>query len=141
MAKTIKSNTTPGHKMQVRSWLVELVMMRANPGRLFPYYWRDQRYKWIYTNEIKAVSKFIKTYGEPLVVSVTIDNREITSFSGYADVEYLLQKAAARQERLSAPKDTSEHILPTGPVLADVRDVTVSNKRHGLFDRLKQLEG
>lgn len=141
MAKnSILSLTTPNHKMQLRSWLAELVMTRAYPGQLPPFFWREQKWKWIYSNEVKAITKFINKYGESAVAKTLIDNRQIKSAGKYSDIEYLLQHEAERLNRLAKPKDFS----PIEPVvelrdLEDVRDFKTTVKK-GLFERMRELE-
>ena len=93
MAKTgkkIASRTTPGHNMQARSWITELVMLRSNMGQLPPYFWREPKWKWRYTNEVKAASKFIKRYGESTVVKIVCANRQLATLASYGELEFLL---------------------------------------------------
>lgn len=138
--KTVQSSTTPGHKMQLRSWLVELVMLRASGGRLPPYFWKEQKWKWRYTNEIKAVSKFIKTYGELAVLNAVLNNRELSTFSSYGDIEFLLQKEDELVKKQLTPKDYTE-VKPLAPLSdEDYREPVSFVKKKSLFDRLRELE-
>lgn len=137
----IQSLSTPGHNMFVRSWLAELVMTRANKGqKLKPYFWRDSRWKWKYTSEVKAVSKFIKKYGEAAVVKVVSENRKIFTFASYGEMEVLLQKEHGRIERLLLPKDNTEVTSEEPEVVTDLRGPRLSISKKGLFQRLAELE-
>lgn len=139
MAKSIQSLTTPNHKMQLRSWLAELVMTRAYVGQLSPYFWREQKWKWIYANEVKAATKFLKKFGESAVAKVLIDNRNIKSVAKYAEIEYLLQNEAERLVRLARPKDISPIEVSEPKNTIDLRDFSTKTKI-GLFDKLGELE-
>jgi hypothetical protein len=137
--KGIESSTTPGHIMQVRSWLAELVMVRAH-GNLPPYFWREQRWKWIYANELKAVTKFIKKFGETVVAKTVCDNRKIHSFAHYAELEYSLQREADAQYKLSLPKDTTPIKNEDRGSDVDLREPRSVVSKKGLFERLSELE-
>lgn len=140
MARKVKSATTPNHKMQLRSWLAELVMLRSNRGRpLPPYFWRDNRWKWAYTREVKAVSKFIKSYGENIVVSVAC-NKKIHTFTDYANLEFHLQNEQASVERLARPKDLGEVMNEDAGVVEDLREPRSFAIKKTLFERLAELE-
>lgn len=142
MAKrtTIKSSTTPNHRMNLRSWLAELVMIRANRGSLLPpFFWRDARWKWKYTNEVKAASKFIKKFGEALVVKVVADN-PVTTFSDYGNMEFLLQSELDILMRHMLPKDFSPVVDEDQEEIEDIRGPRIINKQKGLFSRLYELE-
>lgn len=126
--------------MQPRSWIAELVMLRAG-GRLPPYFWRDTKWKWKYTHEVKAASKFIKAYGESTVVKIVIANKKLTTLTSYGELEYLLQNEADRLRRLALPKDTSplrDEVCVKGEDLRTprpfVRKLTLLEK----LDELKQ---
>lgn len=139
-AKKVSSTSTPGHKMLVRSWLTELVMIRANKGHpLKPYFWRDPRWKWKYTNEVKAASKFIKKYGESLVVRIVCDNK-INTFTDYGNLEFLLQNEQARIDRLTIPKDLSQIENEAVEVVEDLREPRSFAIKKTLFERLAELE-
>ena len=137
--KSIKSLTTPNHMMQLRSWLAELVMVRSSDGRLPEYFWRDTRWKWKYSNEVKAVTKFIKKFGEAVVIKVTCDTR-IKSFADYGELEYLLQKESEAKQRLSLPKDTTEVKNEEHQELTDLREPRSVVSKKNLFERLSELE-
>lgn len=137
--KGIESITTPGHVMQVRSWLAELVMVRSL-GELPPYFWRDQRWKWKYANEVKAVTKFIKKYGEGVVAKAVCDDKKIKSFADYAHLEYSLQREADAQHKLSLPKDTTPVKNEDRRPIADLREPRSVVSKKGLFERLSELE-
>lgn len=138
--KGVQSMTTPGHIMQLRSWLAELVMVRSSNGRLPEYFWRDTRWKWRYGNEVKAVSKFIKKYGEDVVVKVVCGN-PIKSFTDYAELEFLLQKEAEAKKRLASPKDTTPVTNEERRDLPDLREPRSVVSKKTLFERLAELEG
>ena len=132
------SNTTPGHKMLIRSWLAELVMLRQH-ATLPAYFWRDTRWKWNYMREVKAISKFIKNYGELAVVSIACD-RHIKTFSNYGNIEFLLQNEKAKIERLNSLKDLSPIISEATQVTEDLREPRSFIIRKSLFERLEELE-
>lgn len=133
------STTTPGHNMQLRSWLAELVMLRANKGPLKPYFWRDVRWKWRYTNEVKAVSKYIKTYGEAVVVAVAADSK-VNTFTDYARLEFLLQNEAAKYTRLPSIKDSSPVVDIVKITGVDLREQRNIKRKKSLFEKLSELE-
>lgn len=138
--KSIKSLTTPNHMMQLRSWLAELAMVRSSNGRLPEYFWRDTRWKWKYANEVKAVTKFIKKYGEDVVVKVACGN-PIKSFAEYGELEFLLQKESEAKQRLSLPKDTTPIKNEDTQDIADLRGPRSVVSKKNLFERLAELEG
>lgn len=137
--KKLESLTTPGHMMQVRSWIAELMMVRYHKGQLPPYFWRDGRWKWRYANEMKAVTKFIKKYGEGVVLKVICDAK-INSFASYAELEFHLQREFEAQARLALPKDTTEVVNEVRDVSTDLREPRSVVSKRGLFDRLAELE-
>ena len=137
-SRKIQSQTTPGHRMQIRSWLAELVLWRANRGRLPPYFWRNTKWKWKYTNEVKAASKFIKKYGEATVTKIVCFNKKLTTLTSYGELEFLLQAEEARLKRLAAPKDTTILIDEAPVVLEDLREPRIVSKKKGLFERLDE---
>ncbi len=114
-------------------------MTRAYPGQLSPYFWREQKWKWIYANEVKAVTKFLKKYGDGAVAKTLIDNRQIKSVAKYAELEYMLQNEAERLVRLAVPKDNSPIEVSEKEDLPDLRDFT-TRTRKGLFERISELE-
>jgi len=135
----VLSQTTDGHKMQLRSYIAELMLIRQyGVGSLRPYFWRHKFWKGLYTREVRAVSKFLKTYGPQAVVEV-VNNIKITSFTDYAQLEFFLQKEAARIQRLAAPKDTSKTKNEAYEV-EDLREPRFFIKKKGLFDKLDELE-
>lgn len=141
MPKKVQSRTTPNHKMQLRSWLAELVMLRSNRGRpLPPFFWRDTRWKWKYTHEVKAISKFIKQYGDNIVASVITNNRKIITARDYATMEFNLQNAVAINQRLSSPKDTTPVKYEDFSNLKDLREKKNVVRKKTLFEKLKEWE-
>lgn len=138
--KSVQSMTTPGHMMQLRSWLAELAMVRSTNGRLPEFFWRDTRWKWRYANEVKAVSKFLKKYGEDVVVKVVCGNKTIKSFTDYAELEFLLQKEAEVKQRLASPKDTTPVKNEERRDTIDLREPRSVVSKKKLFERLAELE-
>jgi hypothetical protein len=136
----IASSTTPGHRMFVRSWLAELIMRRSFAGRLPPYFWRETKWKWRYTNEVKAISKFIKKFGEDMVLKIVCENKKLKTAASYGELEYLLQEEEAKLKRLALPKDTSPVINEAPASHVDLREPRVVSKKKGLFERLNDFE-
>lgn len=129
------SLSTPGLKQDCSNYLVELVFLRKNDGKkLEPRFWTSTKYKFRFSNEIKACRKFIKKYGEAAVLHVAIHNY-ITTWTDFATLEVLLQNVVERKKRLAAPKDLSE-VAPTEKT--SKRNFTFT-KQHGYFERLKEL--
>lgn len=144
MAKKRKSRfsslSTPGLKQDCSNYLVELVFLRSNKGTRLPAkFWQEQRYKWRYRNEIQACRKFIKKYGEPAVLSIAMHNQNVTTWTDFAKIEFLLQQIEESRVRRALPKDTSDVIEETVKVEADHRDFTPRGPKKGLFERLKEL--
>lgn len=136
----INSSTTPGHKMLLRSWLAELAMTRSNRGSPLPaYFWRDGRWKWKYGQEVKAASKFIKKYGQAIVVSVVIDNC-INTFSDYGNMEFFLQREFDSICRMAAPKDNTVAEKEQKKEIVDIREPKIFPKKKGVFEKLSEFE-
>ena len=126
MAKKIKvqSQTTNGHKMQLRSYIAELMLIRQfGLGSLHPYFWRHKYWKGLYMKEVRAVSKFLKSYGERAVVTVA-NNVQINTFTNYAELEFFLQKESAGY--------TYE--------VEDLREPRFFVRKKGLFEQLDEFE-
>ncbi len=140
MQKKIKipSQTTPHHKMQLRSWLAELAMIRTF-GKLKPYFWRDSRWRGYYTREVRAVSKFIKSYGPKAIVVVACDPSIIT-FTNYAELEYFLQREHRKEVLRRQPKDFTETEYLKEET-EDLREPRIKTKSKGLFERLDDING
>lgn len=141
MPKKIKvsSQTTAGHKMQLRSYIAELMLIRQyGLDSLSPYFWRHKYWRGLYTKEVRAVSKFLKSYG-PLAVVTVANNIQINTFTNYAELEFFLQKEAAKIYRLTQPKDTSKIKNETCEV-KDLREPRFFIKKKGLFEKLNELE-
>ena len=137
-----RSHSTPGHQMDLSSWLVELAMTRKNLGvKLPPYFWREVQYKFRFMNEIKAVKKFMKEFGEKAILEISL-KEYITTYTDYAQMQVFLQQIKERAERLALPKDTSdvkpEVSVPVGPDFRDERPKP--KKQVGLFERLKEIQ-
>lgn len=105
---------------------------------LSPYFWRSKRWRGAYTREVRAISKFLKRYGEWAVVNLSCDVR-INTFANYADIEFFLQKEAAKSIRLRLPKDISEVICETS-VGKDLREPRNFIRQKGLFEKLDEIE-
>lgn len=141
MHKKIKvsSQTTAGHKMQLRSYIAELMLIRQYGIKsLSPYFWRHKYWKGLYTKEVRAVSKFLKSYGAKAVVAVA-SNIKITTFTDYAELEFFIQREATGLARLSKLKDTSEIKNETYEV-KDLREPRFSIRKKGLFEKLNEFE-
>lgn len=135
----IKSETTPNHNMQLRSYVAELMLIRQfGKHSLMPYFWRHPRFKGTYTREVRAISKFIKTYGPSAVVSVACDVG-IRTFTNYAEIEFFIQKEAAKSKRLAVPKDVTE-VYTESETYEDLREPRVTQRKKGIFERLNELE-
>lgn len=133
------SRTTPGHEMQLRTWLAETLMIRQINWKLPEKFWTLPKYKFKFATEIKAVSKYIKKYGEGAVVRAVLDNKKLTSMSDYAFAEVCLQNEEASLKRISLPKDTSpapERINNISS--ADLRDARPEPKEN-LFTKLDRI--
>lgn len=135
----VQSQTTQGHKMQLRSYIAELMLVRQyGLSSLRPYFWRHKYWRGLYTKEVRAVSKFLKSYGPRAVVTVA-NNVQINTFTNYAELEFFLQKEAARDNRLAQPKDTSDIRNETCEV-EDLREPRFFIKKKGLFEKLNEFE-
>ncbi len=134
------SLTTPGHRMELKTWLVEIIMVRANKGVKLPAkFWSDSRWKWKFVNELKAVTKSIKRYGEGPIIRA-VYSRHLTTFTSYGELEVALQAEDERAKRLKAPKDLTESKPIEIEQLPDLRENKPAKKKAGLFDRLTDME-
>jgi hypothetical protein len=125
--------------MQLRSYIAELMLVRQfGLGSLHPYFWRHKYWRGRYTKEVRAVSKFLKSYGPQAVVAVA-SNVKINTFTNYAELEFFLQKESASQNRLAQPKDTSKIKNETYEV-EDLREPRFSIRKKGLFEKLDEFE-
>jgi len=135
----VLSQTTHGHKMQLRSYIAELMLIRQyGLTSLQPYFWRHKYWRGLYTKEVRAVSKFLKTYGPRAVVAVA-NNIQINTFTNYAELEFFLQKEAAKEYRLTQPKDTSK-VNDEAIEVQDLREPRFFVKKKGLFEALDEFE-
>jgi hypothetical protein len=134
------SLTTPGHKMTLRNSLAELVLLRANHGKLPEYFWRDTRWKWAYAREVQAITKFIKKYGEDVVSKVILSNYVATT-ADYGNLEFLLQEQMDKLARLYKPKDTTPVKAEVDEKVPDLREPRPSSfKRKSIWERLDEIE-
>jgi len=141
MAKKARFNSlsTPGHRQDCSNYLVELAFLKNNKGsKLPPKFWQLHKYKWQYRREIQACRKFIKKYGESVVLYVAMHNHIVT-WTDFAKVEFLMQKIAERNVRLASPKDKSDVKSEVIEVKEDFRDFIPRPSKKGLFERLKEL--
>ena len=136
MPVKVQSQTTPGHKMQVRSWLSELVMLRSQ-GALPSYFWRDSRWRGNYTSEVRAVSKFIKAGGELSLIKIA-ENRAIVTWTDYALVQYLLTQEMNRFKKAMLPKDRSP-VENFSYEDTDLRETKFQIKNKSTFEKLDSL--
>ena len=135
----VKSETTPNHNMQLRSYIAELMMVRQyGLDNLGPYFWRSKRWRGTYTREVRAITKFINKYGEEAIVNLCC-NMSINTFANYADIEFFLQREASSIARKKLPKDISG-ITCEVSVSEDLREPRSFIKQKGLFDKLDEIE-
>jgi hypothetical protein len=136
------SHSTPGHQMDLGTWLVELALTRRNCGvRLPARFWTMTQYKFLFMREIKAVKSFMKKYGEKAVLNMALKNY-LTTYTDYAQMEFHLQQTAESIARLALPKDTSPVVDDNAPKpTVDLRDGSwpVVKKKIGLFQALKEI--
>lgn len=136
------SHSTPGHMMDLGTWLVELALTRKNCGvRLPARFWTMTQYKFAFMREIKAVKSFMKKFGEKAVLKMALDNY-LTTYTEYGQMEYHLQQIAEAAARVALPKDTSPVKEDNAPVATvDLRDSSwpVVKKKIGIFRALKEL--
>lgn len=144
----VPSLSTPGEKVALTTWLIELVMTRRNKGRpLPPKFWNELKYRGQFRREIMALNKGIKEYGQTAVIRATYNNF-LDTFTDYQQFTYLLQMEMERLKRLANPKDLTEVVMQEPTILPkDLRPeyfVSLPARQQGkksLFDRLKELEG
>lgn len=127
--------------MTVRNSLAELVLLRANQGKLPPHFWRDSRWKWNYGREVQAITKFIKKYGEDVVSKVILTNY-IATTADYGNLEFLLQEQMDRLARLYKPKDTTQVKAEVDDrVEIDLREPRPSYfQKKNVWERLNEIE-
>tara|TARA_R100001244_G_scaffold114566_1_gene84908 strand:+ start:559 stop:1008 length:450 start_codon:yes stop_codon:yes gene_type:complete len=135
------SLSTPGLRQDLSNYLVELAFLKDNRGiRLPAKFWQNPRYKFRYMREIKGVRKFIKDYGEPIVLEIALKNH-ITTWTKYDNLHVMAQKIKVRGERRLAPKDTSQVAQEIESKGIDLRDKKVNRPRKkGLFEMILELE-
>jgi len=134
------SLSTPGVKQDCSNYLVELVFLRQNYGkRLKPKFWQEVKYKFRYKREIQACRRFIKKYGEPIVLYIAIQHKDLRSWTDFAHIEFLLQQKMESFQRRALPKDATSVQTETVKVTNDLRTFTPSAPKKGLFERLKEL--
>ena len=107
---------------------------------MVPKFWRLPKYKFRYMREIKGVRKFIKDYGEPIVLHIALNNY-ITSWAKYDILHVLAQKRVASIERSCGVKDLSPVVSEERSLGSDLRGQTVRRPRKkGLFEKIEELE-
>lgn len=140
----VPSLSTPGEKVALTTWLIELVMTRRNKGhKLPPKFWNELKYRGQFRREIMALNKAIKEYGQQAVIRATYNNF-LDTFTDYKEFTYLLQLEMERLKRLAAPKDLMEIKKSAAEILPpDLREKTTQIKtpQKSLFKRLEELEG
>lgn len=145
MAKKRKAKfnslSTPGVKQDLSNYLVELAFLRSNKGnRMPPKFWRLQKYKFRYMREIKGARKFIRDYGEPVILYVALNNY-ITTWTKYDNLHVLAQKRVSFINLRNAPKDdtpVAEESVDRG---RDLRtEVSRRPRKKGLFEKIQELE-
>lgn len=135
------SLSTPGLRQDLSNYLVELAFLRSNHGIRMPQkFWRQPKYKFRYMREIKGVRKFIKDYGEPVVLDIALKNY-ITTWTKYDNLHVLAQKRVASLERIRAVKDLSPVVSESRELGPDLRgQTTVRPRKKGLFEKIEDLE-
>lgn len=135
------SLSTPGIRQDLSNYLVELAFLRSNHGNRMPQkFWRNPKYKFRYMREIKGVRKFIKDYGEPVVLHIALNNY-ITTWAKYDNLHVLAQKRVASLERSRAVKDLTPVISESRSLGSDLRGQIVRRPRKkGLFEKIEELE-
>ena len=135
------SLSTPGLRQDLSNYLVELAFLRSNHGQRMPEkFWRIPKYKFRYMREIKGVRKFIKDYGEPIVLHIALGNY-ITTWTKYDNLHVLAQKRVASKERQRAIKDLTPVLSQSRKLGTDLRGQTVRRPRKkGLFEKIEELE-
>lgn len=142
------SLSTPGEKVALQTWLVELVMTRANKGRkLPPKFWNDLKYRGRFRREIQGLNKGLKEYGQTAVIRATWNNF-LDTFTDYQKFTFLLQCEMERLKRLSLPKDFSpveiENIQPPPDLRIKTSNMASHQGgkkfKHSVFEKLANLE-
>lgn len=132
---------TPGMRVNIQTYLVELVMVRRNKGKLLPSkFWTELKWRGQFRREIMAINKAIKEYGKYCVIRAILNNF-IDTLTDYQKFVYLVQLEMERLKRLGAPKDTravKPENLIVGP---DLREGMTATSKRGLFTRLGELNG
>lgn len=132
---------TPGMRVNIQTYLVELVMVRKNKGKLLPAkFWTELKYRGQFRREIMAVNKAIKEYGKYCVIRAILNNF-IDTLTDYQNFTYLVQLEMERLKRLAVPKDTREAIEEKKIVGPDLREGMKAKQKRGLFSRLGELNG
>lgn len=136
----VNSITQPGAKVNIPTYLVELVMVRANKGKnLPPKFWNDLKWRGRFRREIMGVNKAIREYGLYCVIRAVVNNF-IDTFTDYQKFIFVVQQELERLKRLAAAKDTSSIRSECQEVGEDLRDYKTTKKK-GLFERLGELNG
>jgi hypothetical protein len=132
------SLSTPGLRVTLENYLVELAFLRSNYNQKLPEkFWQSTRHKYKYRREIQAVKKFLNKFGETDVLRAAIEHLKIVSWADYGKVEAILQTYAERRELRARPKDlTPVKKRIKNSVDLRPKDDTVK-KPKGLFKRLK----
>jgi len=90
--------------------------------------------------EIKGARKFIKDYGESVVLYIAMNNY-ITTWAKYDNLHVLAQKRVAAIERRKAPKDVTPVSQEERELGSDLRGQTTRRPRKkGLFEKIEELE-
>lgn len=132
---------TPGMRVNIQTYLVELVMVRKNKGKVLPAkFWTELKYRGQFRREIMAVNKAIKEYGKYCVIRAILNNF-IDTLTDYQNFTYLVQLEMERLKRLAVPKDTREATVEKLEVGPDLREGMKAKQKRGLFSRLGELNG
>ena len=135
------SLSTPGLKQDLSNYLVELAFLRSNRGiKMPPKFWQNPRHKFRYMREIKGVRKFIKDYGETVVLEIALAEY-ITTWTKYDNLHVLAQHRVAAEKRKSLPKDMTPVAPEKEQLGVDLRGQTTPRPRkRGLFEKIEELE-
>ena len=135
------SLSTPGVKQDLSNYLVELAFLRSNRGvKMPPKFWQNPQHKFRYMREIKGVRKFIKDYGESIVLEIALAEY-ITTWTKYDILHVLAQHRVAARERMKMPKDLTPVVKLDEQPGTDLRGrVNRRPRKKGLFEMIEELE-
>lgn len=136
-----ESLSTPDLTQPLADYLVELAFLRRNKGRrLPPRFWRKHKYKFSFIKQMKAINKYIREYGEAIVLCAAMNNH-IDNWNAHKRITYILQYYQECVNNRRSPKDLSE-VQPdsVGGPTRDLRKSIPRRKQNGLFNKIKEFE-